>query len=160
MANIFLKLSGITGESKDTNHKEWIEVMNVNYSVFSPSSADIGGGSSAGTADPGDLTLMAFMGAHTPDMTQRQFQGKHFDEATFEFMKQGGADTGKKFFTIKLKEVFITHYSPGDAGGQEPMESYGLTYNDIEIDYLKQNEKGNTVSVGTIGYNRKENKTR
>ncbi len=158
MAHIFVKMDSVNGESDDTDHKQWIEAHNVSFSVHSPSSVGSGSGSGVGKAEPSPIGFHVDTGAHTPDLTGRQFEGTHFQDVTIEFIKQAGQATGKPYKVIKLKEVFITDYIPHDQENTQPTEQYQCTYNDIEIEYFKQNTDGNMVSAGKTRYNTKENK--
>lgn len=160
MAHIFLKMDSVAGESEDDGHKEWIELHGAHFSVHSASSVGSGSGSGVGKAQPSPILLRSDQGAHTPDCTKRQFKGEHFQDVTIEFLKQAGQDTGQKYKVIKLKEVFITDYIPTDEENTQPTEQYQCTYNDIEIEYFKQNKDGQLVSSGKTGYNTKENKAR
>lgn len=160
MANIFMKLDSISGESKQQGYEDWIEVESVAYSVYSPSSVGHGTGSGVGKAQPSPISVTCVQGAHTPEISKRQYQGDHFQKVTLAFLKQASDATGKKFFEMILKEVFVESYSPSLQGGAQPYESWTFTYNDIETEYFKQDESGNTVSVGKTGYNTKTNVAR
>lgn len=160
MANIFMKLDSIQGESEQEGYNGWIECESVQYSVHSPSSVGTGTGSGVGKAEPSPITVFAKQGAHSPEISKRQYQGDHFQLVTIAFLKQAGQSTGQKFFEIKLKEVFVTLFNPSLQGNSEPYETWTFTYNDIETEYFKQNEQGNVVSAGKTGYNTKTNVAR
>lgn len=159
-SNVYMKVSGVPGESQETNHKEWIECTGVNYSVNSPVSYQAGGGSAVGAAEPSPISVYAKQGKHSPEFQKAQFNGKSFDLIEFEFLKQTGADAGEKFMVIKIKHAMVTNYAPDLSGQSEPMESVSLTYEDIEIEYFGQNSQNQLSRVGATGYNLKEKKSR
>ena len=162
MANIFMKLDSLQGESEQKDFEGWIEVDHVNYSVHSPSSVGTGGGSGVGKAEPSPITVIAYQGAHTPELAKRQLEGMHWKDVTITFLKQTGATSSKndKSLEIKLKEVFLTQFHPDLSGNERPTETFVFTYNDIEVEYFKQNTDGGLVSVGKTGYNTKTNVAR
>ncbi|MEO8071619.1 MAG: type VI secretion system tube protein Hcp [Acidobacteriota bacterium] len=162
MANIFMKLDSLQGESKQQDFDGWIEVEHVNYSVHSPSSVGTGTGSGVGKAEPSPITVVAYQGAHTPEISKRQYEGMHWKDVTITFLKQTGATSSKndKYLEIKLKEVFLVGFQPQLGGNEKPLETFTFTYNDIEIEYFKQNDDGSNVSVGKTGYNTKTNVAR
>ena len=48
LQDFFIKIDGIAGESKDSNHKGQIDVLNWGYAVTQSSSANTGGGGGVG----------------------------------------------------------------------------------------------------------------
>lgn len=159
MANIYLKMDSVAGESEETNHKEWIEVEHANFSVSSPSSVGKGGGSGVGKAQLSDMMISGQMGKHTPEITKKQFQGQHFDNVTIDYMKQAGEEAAKQYKQIKMEHCFITDYGASAVENENPRENISWSYDKIEVTYYKQDEKGGLVAVGTTGYSRKQNKT-
>ncbi|EPC4310549.1 type VI secretion system tube protein Hcp, partial [Cronobacter sakazakii] len=46
--DMFLKVEGVTGESKDANHSSWIDVLSFNWGAAQPGNMAVGGGGGAG----------------------------------------------------------------------------------------------------------------
>lgn len=46
--DIFMRIDGITGESKDAHHKNWIDVHNFTWGASQPNTLTTGGGGGAG----------------------------------------------------------------------------------------------------------------
>ncbi|MGE6888400.1 type VI secretion system tube protein Hcp, partial [Serratia bockelmannii] len=46
--DMFLKVEGINGESKNANHKQWIDVFSFNWGARQPGNMAVGGGGGAG----------------------------------------------------------------------------------------------------------------
>lgn len=157
-SNIYMKVAGVDGESQEANHKGWIECTRVDFNVHSPVSYNAGGGSSVGAAEPSPVSVYCKQGKHSPEFQKRQFEGKSFDTIDFEFLKQTGDDTGKKFYILKLKFAQVSNYAPDLSGQSELMENVTFTYEEIEVEYFGQNSNNQLSRVGGSKYNLKEKK--
>lgn len=160
MANIFLKMDTLEGESVETDYKGWIEVESTNFAVNSPSSVFSGTGSGVGKPEPSPVTLVVRQGKHCIEILKRQFNGKHWANVQIVGLKQTGDDVAQKYYEIKLKEAFIMNYNPDLSGNGHGMEQLTFTYSDVEVEYFAQNTDGILTSVGKSGYNVKEGKAR
>ncbi|MBL7650305.1 MAG: type VI secretion system tube protein Hcp, partial [Candidatus Hydrogenedentes bacterium] len=47
-SNIYMKLSGITGEGQDAGHKDWVDIDSYSQGLSNASSSGYGGGSGVG----------------------------------------------------------------------------------------------------------------
>jgi len=63
---MFLKVEGINGESKNANHKQWIDVFSFNWGARQPGNMAVGGGGGAGKVNFRDLTVQALIDKATP----------------------------------------------------------------------------------------------
>ncbi len=159
MGNVYMLPSGVEGESLEVNHVGWIECTGVNYSVNSPTSYGAGGGSAVGAPEPSPISIFAKQGKHSPVFQTKQFNGTHFDEVKFEFLKQTGTSAGEKFLILTIRHAFVTNFTPDLSGQGEPTEHIVMTYEEIEIDYWGQNSQGALSSVGATKYNLKQKQT-
>ncbi|THJ33276.1 type VI secretion system tube protein Hcp [Lampropedia aestuarii] len=51
LQDFFIKIDGISGESKDSKHAGWIDVLSFSYGVSQSSSSFTGGGAGVGKAN-------------------------------------------------------------------------------------------------------------
>jgi len=58
--DMFLKVEGVTGESKDANHASWIDVLSFNWGAAQPGNMAVGGGGGAGKVNFQDLRRISF----------------------------------------------------------------------------------------------------
>jgi type VI secretion system secreted protein Hcp len=138
-ADIFLKLDTVNGESKDSQHKDEIEILAWNWSETQTGSASRGGGSGTGK-----LILACATGQHIP-------------KAAMAMRKAGGDQ--KEYLKITLEDVMVSSYSTSGAGGGEsPTESISLAFGKITFEYFEQDNKGTTTSSGKAGWDVKQNK--
>ncbi|EKP4478785.1 type VI secretion system tube protein Hcp, partial [Cronobacter dublinensis] len=64
--DMFLKVEGVTGESKDANHSNWIDVLSFNWGAAQPGNMSVGGGGGAGKVNFQDLAVQAIVDKGTP----------------------------------------------------------------------------------------------
>jgi type VI secretion system secreted protein Hcp len=113
----YLHIDGIKGESTDSAHKDWIEL--ISYSPATPqpaptTAAAAGGGS--GKVKMQDFHFVKKVDVASPKLYLASSSGKHFANVTVEVMKSSGG-TKQKFLTVKLTEVYITGVSSARLGG-------------------------------------------
>ncbi|BAN98234.1 Hcp1 protein [Plautia stali symbiont] len=55
--DMFLKVDGVTGKSKDSNHTGWTDITSFSWCATQPSNMSVGGGGGAGKVNFNDLRL-------------------------------------------------------------------------------------------------------
>ncbi len=80
--DIFMKINGIQGESRDKHHKDEIEVLAWNWGlsnqVMAPSA---GGGAGAGKVKFQDISFTHLVDKASPNLMLACASGKHYPEA-------------------------------------------------------------------------------
>lgn len=151
----FLKLDGIEGESEEEKHKNQIQLLSWSWGASNVSSVAGTGGSGAGKVSLSDFTVMAFFDKSTPKFFKAICAGTHIPKGTMEAVKAGAE--GKPYLKVDFTELFVTSLQIS-ASGEIPSVSLSFTYNEIKIEYFKQDEKGNVTSTGEVKYNMKQSK--
>jgi type VI secretion system secreted protein Hcp len=106
----FLKIDGISGESTDDKHKEWIEVASYNQAVHQPTSATASsvGGASAERVNIGEFTIAKQADKATPKLFDACCTGKHIKEVVVEVCRAGG-DFPSETVAFSAGETKITY---------------------------------------------------
>jgi type VI secretion system secreted protein Hcp len=152
----FLKLSsGINGESEVEGHKNEIQVLSWSWGASNVSSVSGTGGSGAGKVDLSDVSMMLNFDESTPKFFKTICSGTHIPTGTLTATKAGG--NGKPYLKVDFTEIFITGLQMS-AAGEVPAVSLSFSYNQIKMDYSKQDEKGNLANAGLVSYSTKTNK--
>jgi len=133
----FLKLDGITGESVDDKHKDWIQISSFSWGVSQVSSVSGTGGSGAGKADLSDFSIMKYLDKATAPLFKVILQGTHIKTGDMEAVKSGAG--GKPFLKVHFEELFVTSQHTS-ATNEIPAESVSFSYNQISIEYSQQTE--------------------
>jgi type VI secretion system secreted protein Hcp len=154
--DFFLKLDGITGESTDDKHKDWIQLLSWSWGASQVTSVSGTGGSGAGKADLSDFSVMKFLDKSSTPLFKSLCMGTHIKTGSMEAVKSGAG--GKPFLKVDFQEMFVTSQQ-NSASSEVPSESVSFSYNQISIEYSQQNEQGILTTTGKVTYNTKTNKT-
>jgi type VI secretion system secreted protein Hcp len=156
-ADIFLKIDGIDGESKDDKHKNEIELMAWSWAEAQTGSAARGGGMGSGKVEVHDIAFTKFVDKATPKLISACAEGKHIPTAKLVMRKAGGEQ--KEYLKIELDDVLVSSYATSGAnGGEAPTENIALNFGKITVEYFEQDNKGAVTSVGKGGWDVKANK--
>ena len=116
MANLFLKLDTIAGESTDDKHKGEIEIESFSWGLTQTGSP-VGGGGGAGKAQFEDLTLVAPTSSASPKLFVAAAGGEHLKEANLTVRKAG--EKPVEFYKIRLEDVLVSSFHTAGAEGGE-----------------------------------------
>jgi type VI secretion system secreted protein Hcp len=149
----YLKIDGIPGESSDSGHSDWIEVLAFNHHLEQPASptASSGGGATAERVNHGSLDFRHLLDKASPKLYDACCTGKHIKEATLELCRAGGDKL--KYMEIKLEQVLVSRVEPSGSSSDEgfPSEQVSLAYGKIKWVYTQQKRDGmggGNVSAG------------
>jgi type VI secretion system secreted protein Hcp len=152
---VFIKIDGITGESKQAKHKGWIDVLTYSYRVSQTASLFTGGGG-VGRADFAPLTFSHIIDRASPNLFKYCAAGKHIPKVELSACKAG--DGSQEFLNIKLFEVVIVDVNPNGSSGDQTVENVSLAYGKIEIKIKEQNADGAMGAEVCGNWSVKENK--
>jgi type VI secretion system secreted protein Hcp len=156
--DIFLKLGDIKGESKDSVHKDEIELMSWNFGAANTGSASSGGGMGTGKVAMQDFSFVKKLDKASSKLILHCANGKHIPTAAFAQRKSTGDGGQKEFLKIKLEDVMVSSYQISDSGDETPNESISLNFGKITVEYFEQDNKGTLTSTGQAGWDVKANK--
>ena len=136
----FLKLDGISGESKDSKHKGEIEVLSFSVGE-NHSGSGAGGGGGAGKVQMSDFSFTARISKASPQLFLHCAQGKHIKQAFLTARKAGGSQ--QEYLKIKLNDVLVSSYALGGSEAEvEPHDVFSLKFVKISYDYAPQKADG------------------
>lgn len=144
MADAFLKVGDIKGESTDDKHKEWIEILSYSWGATQQASAvqSSSGGGTVHRADFMDFSITKLLDSATPTLFLKCAKGEHIKEVILELCRAGGDKL--KFMEYKMSNVIISNVSVGGSGGADSTESVSFNYGKIEQTYVKQKRSDGT----------------
>jgi type VI secretion system secreted protein Hcp len=151
----FLKIEGIPGESTDSDHKDWIEVLSFGAGISQPTSAvaSTAGGATSGRANFQDLTITKLVDKATPKLALACADGTHIKEITLELYRAGGGSK-VKYMTYKLRNCIVSSWRPNGAGngGGLPQDDVSFNFGKVEWTYTQQKRSdgagGGNVATG------------
>jgi len=155
-ADMFLKMDGVEGESRDNKHKNEIELLSFSFGATQPGSAGHGGGAGVAKVQVHDLQFSKYFDKASPKLFEACATGKHTPKVVITCRKAGGSQ--QEYLTITLSEVIVSSIQDSGSGGEAlPSESVTVNFTKIEIEYKPQDEKGNLGGVIKAGWDLSKN---
>lgn len=143
-ADYFLKIDGIEGESTDSSHKDWINLLSVSGNLSEEASSSM----ASGKRQHKPFVITKELDKASPKLQEAATKGKVFPKVIIHVKANEGSSAygGSRatYLKYELENVMITSYqvSGGGAAGQEhPMEEFSLNYEKIKFEGSDSPEK-------------------
>jgi len=144
LQDFYIQIEGIQGESKDSQHTDWIDVLSFDYSVSQSSSMFTGGGGGVGKANFDALAFVHYVDKATPNLFQYCASGKHIPSVIVSACKAG--EGSQEYMRVTLTDVLVTHAGPaGSSDDARVKERVELSYSKIKVEVKEQ------LANGTMG---------
>lgn len=155
----FLKIDTIPGESKDSKHKDEIELHSFSWGETNAGSFVTGGGGGSGKVAMQDFHFVMSMSKASPKLFLACANGEHIKKAVLTCRKAGKEQ--QEYLKINFSDIMISSYQSGGSGGSGafPSEQVSFNFAKIEIDYKEQKDDGTLGASTKAGYDIKQNKT-
>lgn len=140
----YIQMPGITGESQEQNHKDWVYVESVSLPIHrSIQEGAHGVKRNNGETTLGDIVVVKTWDSSSPGLASSCANGKYLGEVKIHLTSTIN-DKNCTNLEIKLKDVIISSYSFHGTGDQSPVptESITLNYTDIDWNYTKFDDSG------------------
>lgn len=157
-SDFLLEIDGIKGESKDSKHKDTIEVMSFSWGVTNAGSYGSNMGGGAGKASFQDMHFTSSVGKASANLAQACASGKHITKAVLYVRKQG--EQQQDYYVVTLEDLLVSSYQSGDAAGGSsiPTDQFSLNYAKIKYEYKAQKNDGSLEAPITMTWDVKANK--
>lgn len=160
VADFFLKIDGIKGESTDAKHKDELEIESFSWgAVNSGSFSDApGAGGGTGKVSFQDVHFTKKVDKSSPDLAYHCASGKHIKIAELTVRKAG--EDQQDYYKVKLTDVLVSSYQSGGSSGGSllPVDQFSLNFAKVEFSYATQDAKGKLGSPSRTGWDLKANK--
>jgi len=131
--DMFLKLNGVTGESKDKVHTKEIDVLSWSWGLMNSGSAHVGGGAGSGKVSVQDVTLSKFVDSSSPKLMLACCNGTHYPSAVLTVRKAGGKPV--EYIKVKMEEILIAGVSTGGSYSEDRLtENIILNFAKVSMD--------------------------
>lgn len=146
-SDMFLKISGVKGESQDSKHKDSIDVLSWSWGT-STGTGKVKRGAVAPQCIQ-DLALTKFVDSSTPQLIMLGVMGQTAKEATLSVRKSGDQ---QEYLVIKMTDVLVSSYQTGGSTGSEQplVDQIVLSFSTIEGEYRQQKADGSMGSPVTF----------
>jgi type VI secretion system secreted protein Hcp len=137
---------GVKGESSLTDFVGKMELLSFSHGVAMQITGDLSNTErTSGKPNHQDMTITKYLDAASPVLAQGCCQGTGYPKVDIVI---GRNDSGKviELMRYTMKNVLISSISVGGGGGDKPVETVTLNYNDIAWKFTSQN-----ASIGQKG---------
>jgi type VI secretion system secreted protein Hcp len=144
----YMQLGDIKGESTDSKHEGWINLLSVSQGLSRPMAAGSSGSTrQRASVTCGDVTLVKEMDASTAKLIEAICDGTVFPEAKIDLCTSTGAEGRVPYFMWVLTNVHVTSFNVSGAAmdGQVPTEQISLNYEEIKWTYDKMAKDGSSA---------------
>jgi type VI secretion system secreted protein Hcp len=138
----FMKIEGVSGESVDSDHIDWIEVLGMNWEMTS--AKDLGGTdtSGAGRTHFSDFSISKAVDVSSPLLLQQASNKRKIPQIKIEVCRAAGIDK-MRYLEYTFTNCVITRIqlnAGGASGGIEalPFEEVAFNYDKFDVTYTLQ----------------------
>jgi len=154
--DMFLKLDGIKGESKDAKHKDEIQIDSINWGLTNTGTGGFGGGSGAGKVDVHNITVSKVFDKASCDLMLACCNGKHIPQGLITVRKAG--QNPLEYIKITLHDILISGVGhTGSAGSELVSETVTLNFSKFKVEYQEQKPDGSGTPAGQMAWDIKAN---
>lgn len=155
--DMFLKLDGVKGESKDHKHKDEIHIESFSWGLSQTGAHGAGGGGGAGKVSVHDISVTKFLDKASPTLMLDCASGKHIPSGLITVRKAG--ENPVEYLKIKLTDILISGYQTAGHGSDLLTENVTLNFAKFEVEYQEQGADGKAKGgPDTMGWDVKANK--
>jgi type VI secretion system secreted protein Hcp len=154
--DMFLKLDGVKGESKDAKHKDEIDIQSFSWGLSQTGAHAGGGGGGAGKVSVHDISVSKFFDKASTVLMNFCCNGKHIPSGLITVRKAG--EKPLEYLKIKLTDIIISSVQDaGHGGGDLLSESLTLNFAKFHVEYQEQKADGSGTPAGEMGWDVKAN---
>jgi type VI secretion system secreted protein Hcp len=155
LADVFLFLEGIQGNSTDAKHKGEIDILTYTQSFKNTVPDSTGGG--AGKVTCGDVTVTKNIDKSSPLLIKAVTTGQHIKKAVLTFRQVGGDQLN--YYVVTLNDVLITSIVQTDQNNPARIfELVQMNAADFKFKFTPQNANGSSGAAIEFEFNCAANK--
>lgn len=152
--DMFLKIEGVEGESKDQANKGEIHIESFSFGVEQVGTSDSGGGLGAGKAKFEDFEFTMPTQKASPKLYAACASGKHIKNAVLTIRKAGGKQDW--FLKHTFSDLLVSSFRTAN-GEPQPQDTVKFNFVKLETEYREQKEDGSFAGAVKAGYDLKKN---
>ncbi len=143
MADAFMEVDGVKGDSTDKDHPDQIEILSFNHGASQQiaGARSAGGAGTSGRCHHEDFVITKQMDKASAPLMLLVSNGKHVKKVTIDLCRASG-DKRISFMKYILSDVIFSSGSVGGTGGADSTEQYSLNYGKIEWEFTTTDAKG------------------
>ena len=156
--DLFLKIDGIPGESRDDKHRDEIDLLSFSWGESNAAAHVSAGGGSAGKVSMQDFHFTARVSKATPKLMLACASGQHIASAVMTARQSSGEGGGFEFLFYKLTNVLVSSVQETGDTQERPLDAVSLAFQKIVVEYKEQKANGTLGAAVDFGWNLSANK--
>ncbi|HKW98163.1 MAG TPA: type VI secretion system tube protein Hcp [Bryobacteraceae bacterium] len=158
IADYFLKLDGIEGESADHKHKNEIHLESWSFGASQSGTMAFGGGGGAGKVSMQDFHFVMKVNKASPKLFLACATGDHIKSAILVCRKAGKEQ--QEYLKWTFTDCLVSSYQTGGSGHSDvlPLDQISLNFGKLELEYKEQKADGTLGGAVKAGYDVKQGK--
>jgi type VI secretion system secreted protein Hcp len=153
MAEMFLWIDGIQGESIDSERGKWIEIQNWSWHTHNQIRWDMNQGGQSTKAKVNEITVNKVCDQASVTLHRYCLTGKHFKKGRIICRKNDG-EKKLEYLTVELEDVMIQKVSwSGQGEAQAVTEIVEICFADFTLKYKPQRDSGDADGEMHFRYN-------
>jgi len=149
--DMFMKMDGIDGESKDKKHKGEIDVLAWSWGMAQSGTFHTGGGGGAGKVNVQDLSFTKWVDKSSAALMLHCCNGAHINQCKLTVRKAG--KNPLEYLIVTMDKCMVTSVSTGGSGGEDQLtENVTLNFAKVAVDYMEQKPDGSGAAAGNLGW--------
>lgn len=159
VADFFLKIEGIEGESQDSKHKNEIDLESWSFGETQHGTSHAGGGGGAGKVSMQDFHFVMRVNKASPKLFLACATGEHIKKATLTARKAGKEQ--QEYLKWEFTDLLISSYQTGGSAHGEvlPVDQISFNFAKVEVIYKQQAADGTLGGPVKAGYDVKAQKS-
>jgi type VI secretion system secreted protein Hcp len=153
-ADMFLKIDGIDGESRDAKHKGEIEIESFSWGASSPQATTPCGGAT-GRVTMQDFTFTTTVTKASPKLFLALVERRRIKTALLTVRRAGGQQ--QDFLKVTMSDVSVSSWKQ-EAGAELPMDNVSMNFGKVQIAYTGQRPDGTPDETVTATWDAKNSK--
>jgi type VI secretion system secreted protein Hcp len=143
MAEMFLKLEKIDGESIDQDHKDWIEIKSWSWNTTNTVKWHLNQGGQSTQVKVNGIKVDKICDKASVTLYQNCVTGKHIPSGQIVCRKNDG-ENKVEYMILELKDIMISDVTfTGNSGDQSIDEAITLEFAEFNLKYKVQGDSGN-----------------
>jgi type VI secretion system secreted protein Hcp len=139
--DMFLKLTGIDGESGDSVHKGEVDVLAWSWGASQSGTMHLGTGGGSGKVSVQNLSVTKYVDSASHNLLKHCHTGAHIEEGVLTIRKAGGSPL--EYIIITMRGIIVSSVSTGGSGGEDRLtENVELNFKEFEYAYTPQLKDG------------------
>jgi type VI secretion system secreted protein Hcp len=153
MAEMFLWIDGIQGESTDSERPKWIEIQSWTWNTHNQIRWDMNQGGQSTKAKIDGITVTKICDQASVTLHRYCLTGKHFKNARIICRKNDG-EKKLEYLTVEMTDVMISkvHWD-GSGDAQAVGETVDISFADFTLKYKTQRDSGHADGEAHFRYN-------